>query len=573
MDSEIVRLMRNDTPTLNRRLAMGLAYERMKEVERYVDAVFHSASKGFPEGLKYVGCARCTPAEEYAQAVRKTKARRGMRRKKSGKIFDTARSDVYLMKYFFRFDDPITGESQMLDTVYLYLPFCGPGGTIHINDSRFNIAPVLADRVISISKESIFVRILRDRITFHRMDHTVDFNGMHEQVKIVHSLIHHSDGRKQKLRQTVKANTTMMHYLLCKYGFTETFQRFCGVTPVVGTNLSPLDFPPDEWVICKSVYVGAERRLTRRRPTYVSADVENIQLAFRKEEFTARVRYFVGGFFYVFDHLPQLMKIDWLNDLRQWRVMMGHILWSGDMNAGELISRVTDHITSLDEYVDTITQAQMLDIGLSVDDIYEFFAIVIEKYNSWYLDGVSKISSMYDKELMVLYYVLLDISKAIFGFAFDVKAASKKGLTRDIAQKAAMKHLRPTLIFRINRMSKIVSATDYSGDNMAFKLTCTMVPQSDSAKMPGRGSGRGAAGDESKQLHVSVAEVGSYSAMTKQDPSGRSRTNLAVHTNHKDVVTRNPRLIAMLDAAQEILDLPYRDHSEIEDSSDEAEEF
>jgi hypothetical protein len=570
MDKELVKLVRQDTPTLNPTLARGLAYERIKHVERYINDVFRSAAKGFPEGLRYLGCARCTPAEEYAHATRKRSSRRGMRRKKSGKTHDTARTDVYLMKYFFGFDDPTTGHQETLDTVYLYLPFASPGGTIYINDSRFNISPVLADRVMSVSNESIFVRILRDRITFRRLDHMVDINGQHEIIRVVHSLIHHSDGRKQKLKQTVNAKTCMMHYLLCKYGFTETFQRFTGCTPVVGTNLTTVDFPEDQWVICKSVFVGTARRLTQRRvQPHMGHDNEAIMLAFRREEFTDRVKCFVGGFYYVFDHLPFLMRMAWLDDVRPWRVMMGHILWSGDMNAGELVERVTDHITSLDEYVDSITQAQMADIGLDVKDIYEFFAIVIEKYNSWYIEGSGRINSMYDKELMVLYYVLLDISKAVFGFAFDVKAASKKGLTRENIQKAMMKHLRPQLIYQMNRMSNIVTSAGYAGDNMAFKLTPTMVPQSASARTPGRGdSGRSAADDDSQTLHVSVAEVASYSAMTKQDPSGRSRLNLAVHTNHKDVIVRNPALVKTLDAAQEVLEIPYSAEIEAEDADD-----
>lgn len=565
MDPELSRILSEDAPKLNEALAQGLAYQRMKEAARYVDRVMQSAAASFPEGLHYVRCAPCLPGEEYAQAIRKSKSRRGMRRKKTGKSFDMARSDVYLMKYIFKFDNPQTGQTETLDPVYLYLPFCSPGGVTHINGSRFTIAPVLADRVISISNESIFVRILRDRITFHRMDHTVDIDGVHEQIKVVHSMIHHNDGRKQKLKRTVTANTCMMHYLLCKYGFTETFRRFCDCVPVVGVKLNRADFPESDWVICRSVYVGTDRRMSRRRgPTYAGLSCETIELAFRREEFTSRVQYFVGGFFYVFDHLPFLMRTDWIDDLRQWRVMMGHILWSGDMDVGELYNRVSDHISSLDEYVDAITRAQMQDIGLNVKDIYEFFAIIMEKFNAWYLEGVGRINSMYDKELMVLYYVLLGVSKAIFGFAFDVTAASKKGLTKDAIVKAIQKNLRQTLILQMNRMSEIVSSTGYSGDNMAFKITGTMVPQSASARGPGRGPNQNGASDDSSVLHVSVAEIGSYSSMTKKDPSGRSRLNLAALTDHKDVVRRNPMYQELLEEAQRILEMPYRGHVDLD---------
>jgi len=79
-------------PRVNREVMEGLACTYMKYVENYIDSVFRSASKSFPGCLSYQGYERCTPEEEYREV---SKARNSKR------TFDIAKSDVYLVKYFF----------------------------------------------------------------------------------------------------------------------------------------------------------------------------------------------------------------------------------------------------------------------------------------------------------------------------------------------------------------------------------------------------------------------------------------------------------------------------------------
>jgi hypothetical protein len=110
------------------------------------------------------------------------------------------------------------------------------------------------------------------------------------------------------------------------------------------------------------------------------------------------------------------------------------------------------------------------------------------------------------------------------------------------------------LIHRIVKDHGEITSTGYSGDCMAFKITNQVVPQQNSTRSKGgRGGDRGSISDPSRQLHVSVAEVGSYSGMSKSDPSGRSRLNLCVRLNDKFVIVRDPGLRPLLDEVQEMI--------------------
>lgn len=532
MDNELGRLIDLDTPKLNPDLANGLAVKHFHQVEDYVHQVFKSAARGFPVGLEYMGCRRCTPTEEFAVVTKK---------KGSKRMFDVARSDIYMMQYNFRY------KGEDLEPRYLYLPFVGDAGTITLGGSRFNISPVLMDRVISVGVSNIFVRLLRDRLTFERMSQHYMIDGRRETVQVAWSQIYHKNAKMKKLRPTVKANCTVMHYLLCKYGFKDAFLKFGNCRPVVGgAEINKNVYPESEWVICSSTQVkpkGCGRGFYE--PT-------TIRVAVRKEELTPMVKNMLGGFFYVVDHFPSLMLPEWVDHRRQWMILLGHIIFSGTVNAGKLYDDIDDHMTSLDEYLDGLVVTKLRDIGVPVEDIYQLFGVVIEKFNDWLLAATDKVASMYDKELAILPFSLYEITSAIFKLYFKLKAASKKELTAKEIVATMNLTLRTGLVFSITKGHGEVSTISCPGDNKATKITAMLVPQSSSNRQSSR-KDRAGLNDPSKRLHVSVAEVGGYSNLPKSEPSGRSRLNPHLQVDAKGVVLRKPSYVEWLDSIQELI--------------------
>lgn len=538
MDVELKRLIREDTPQLNPLLANGLATEHMKHVESYVDNVFVSTAKGYPEGFKYLGWMPCSPQEEYNEITRKRIKRQ----------YDVARSDIYYIKLLFEYK----GEKIIR---YLALPFVSVGGNITLGGSRFNISPVISDRVISIGVSSIFVRLLRDRLTFEVVGHSFFMNGVTRTEKVANSTIYHKNAKMKKIKPTVNMKCALTHYLFCKYGFYETFQMFGKCTPVVGTDveINERTHPQEHWVVCES------RKMPLKGLGRGHQATTNVKIAIRKEDWSPMVSALVGGAFYVIDHFAGRCKPEFFKSRTLWKILMGHVIWSGALPEGWLIKEMDKHLVSLDEYIDTLVDEELKQIGCPVKDLYALFGIIIENFSDWVLGSANKINSVYDKQLKVLYYVMYEISSAAVKMMFRLKAASDKdaaakmGIKKEMTLKEVIatmnSTLRTGLIYSITKGHGEVSNISSSGDNLAFKVTCNLVPQSNSSRQGSR-KAKVVLGDPSKRLHVSVAEHCGYSFLPKSEPSGRSRLNLVSKIDSQGVLLRDPELAPMLDQVQ-----------------------
>ncbi len=522
-----------DTPRINPDIANGLATKHMSNVENYIDDVFRAVSRDFPEGLQYAGFQRCTPAEEYAFATNKRSNKR---------TYDTARSDIFLIKCFFKFN------GELLPPRFIYLPFVNDGSFINISGSRFTISPVISDKVISLGLSNVFVRLLRDKLTFERMPHNVIFNGSRETVQVVWSLIYHKPQNMKNIKPLIKANCSLVHYLLCKYGFTETFKKYGNCTPVVGgREINSQTYPPDKWVICESACIKPK---SVRDPNYQPPD---IRIAIKIQEFSPMVKNLVAGFFYVADYFPTRISPHFIDNTRLWIILMGHILFSGLIGEGKLYIDVSEHFSSLDEYIDSIMYKKLKEINQPCENIYDLFAVIIKNFNDWIIKARDEICSLYGKELNILYFVLMGITSSILKLHFKLKkAASKRPLTEKDICSTMQQILKPGTIYSINAQHAGVSTVSYSGDNKFFEITANLVLQKSSNRQT-NSSNRASVTDPSKRLHISIPEVAGYLNITKSEPSGRNQINPHVMLDENSNVVRDPAKIPLLDNIQAII--------------------
>lgn len=532
MDIQLRQLMRNKTPPCNPDILEGLAVKHMKHFEEYINNVFVNVSKEFPPELEYVGCARCTPQEEYALATRKTgNARNG------GSFFDFARSDIYLVKYFFRFN------GKDMAPRYMYLPFVGVAGTIFQSGTRYAMSPVLADRVFSIGVNDIFIRLLGAKFTVERQSYNIRVGEYSEAVQVAWSMVHN---RAKKTKSGPK--TTLVHYLLSKYGFTEMFKRFCNCVPVVGNNEITIEnFPADKWVICSS--------LQRKPPKFGNKNwtPTTIKIAVRIEDFNLNVKSVIAGFFYIVDYFPERIQKEWLDNTRWWCIMLGHILFSNNISDASLYNDIKEHLESLDKYVDIFSKQSLRELGYDCQDIYQLFSVVIRSMNEWLITSTDKICSMYDKELSVLYFVALGITSAINTAKYKLKAAAKKHFTEREAEKIMNGILTKKLVFTSLKSAHCLSVVSYTGDNMFFKITSILASQTSTNIATGKRN-RSRLTDPAKRLHVSIAEVGQYANLPKSEPTGRERISPHLRLNDRGLVLRDLGKMALLDHTQTLID-------------------
>lgn len=546
MDAELARLIAQETPDPNPDLANGLAVKHLVQVETYVDSIFRALQGGFPDSFSYIRPDRCGPQGDFDEL---TKKKNGSKR-----YYDVAPSQLFMTMLVFKY----RGEEIRRP---LQLPYVEDAGVIYLGGSRFVISPVLSDRVMSVDLSSIFIRFNRGKVTFERTPQYFRANDVQETVDVVHGKIYNRPTKQTgSAKPNVKGETTLVHYLFCKFGVHETFRRFAGAVPIFGDaeTINHRSYPPDQWVFCEAS--GIKPRGVGDKSWAPSP----IRLAVARDQFTPTMRNYIAGLFYILDHFPRRVDLKLFTDEKffnhtgRWRVLMGYLIFGGNMMEGHLHDNVTDHIGSLDEYVDEIMRVKFREIKVPVEDIYQFFGVLIEHFNQWLIEGADKINSLYDKELGVLYYVMEDVTIMINTFYFKLiaSAKSKKEMGKDLKKEDIIdlmnKFLRPGKIYSITKMHQEVSTTSCSGDNKVFKLTSMMVPQAKTSRRAGR-SDSGAMTDPAKILHVSVAEIGGYANMPKSDPSGHSRINIYANVDSKGVVLQNPELAPILVPTQEMI--------------------
>ena len=550
MDPYLAQFIKDSTPKMNSSVLNGLAVEHLPHAMRYIEGIVRNVFNGLLPGLKFERMIKCSPEEEL---------RKEQRRKNDKLVIDIARSDLYLVGLDFSYVDPtkidpLTGKPdlkpQPLQRKYLFLPFAGPAGSITLSGSRYFISPVISDIVLSFERESVFVRLLRDKFAVKRVDHTVYVNNRITTIPVIWSEIYHLS-KERKKEKTNKALCPLMLYLLCRYGLKDTLKKF-GATDCIVGNLDTVNstlYPDDKWSIFQS------SRALKRRGMKNGQQYVDFRVAVPIEKATPYVHALVGSLFYLLDHFPDKFEnIEWLESKEKWMLVMGYIYFGETQHRGILLGDIQEHFKSIDEYLDTIILDKLESVNIKVNDTYELFALIIERFGELMISTSDRINSLYDKELSILYDVLIPVTSSIFNCYFKLKSSAKsnagKGLSvRDI-EKIMEVTIRARAIFGITKTQNGISSLSYSGDNKFLKITSVMNPQKRSG---GKGSSddAGQLKDPEKRLHVSFVDVGNYSNLTGKTPVGSQRLNPYIQLDSHGRVLRSTETREALDKTQE----------------------
>jgi hypothetical protein len=493
---------------MNPLICNGIAVEQIKFAEEYLDKVLRSASVSFPEELTYVGYQRCTPYEEFGE---ETKERYSKRQ------YDIAHSDFYMVKYHFEF------KGERLPPRYMYIPFLDDAGLFKVRGSQFVVNPVITDLLFSVDYEKIFMPITRDKLTFERRTHSLMTTDGRISPSFAWSHIHHLASNRTSFRTnvgyTVKPLSTLAHYLFAKCGLTETYKRYFGIDVVVGSSEITEDtYHPNEWIICQSVGV---------QPMSVKGkgwQPPELKLAIPRSQYRQEIEPLLAATFYLTDLFPDRVKAEWVDEITLWRILLGHVIYKSNESEGKLLEDINHHIQSLDEYIDSLVQESLDEAGVPATDIYELFAYIIENMTKMVIEA--DVSSLYNKRLTVLRYLLLQAVVGIFKFTFNLKRRAgtiNRELRKDDVIKLMDKTLKPTAaVGNITSKHGEVNSMSYPGDNKVPKITSRVILQS---LATGTQQQSGLLKDPSKYLHSSLAEVGSFGNQPKFDPTGQSRIN------------------------------------------------
>lgn len=519
MDDVFSRLIEDNVPRPNRLIMEGLAVHQMKRGEEYLQQSFESANESFPEGLRFVRYERCTPEEEFAIITKMKTSRR---------VFDLSESSLYLVKVIFEFN------GEQIPDRYIYLPYCEKAGIMYLGGTKYHLTPILSSKVLSPERNGIFVRVLRDKITFNRSYHSMIVDDMKTMSYVAWSRIYDKKSKKKgQVAATTKAESTAVHYLLCKYGFDELFRRYFGTVPVYGYDDINVDnYPRSDWVICQSSHVRSKiPPKTFKAERGFNYNPVDIRFAVRRDKWNEHMESYMTGVFYVLDHFPNVFNIRygdrldvWLQSPMIWEIAMGHVLWSGHYGENTLLKNMAEHLGSLDHYADTDAIRKLEQRGYkNIENFYDVLNIIIRDFKDILREGGGNNLCVYGKNLETLYYVYYDITEGLFTANYKLnKQALKKPLDEKHISETLKKFLRMGAIYDLRSGKNVTEAVSCSGDDMYSKLTSKVSEQ---ANRPGssRGGGKRMVLDETKYLDASMIDAGSALFLSNAHPSPMSR--------------------------------------------------
>lgn len=558
MDVRLFQQRDKRLPEFNKDTTGGLVCKHLspEQTMAWIENTIRCGAELYPEGFEFIGSRRCTPYEEYREALNvKVQGKR---------VFDVAKNDVFLVRYDF------TYCGQPLYPQYLYLPFPSPGGLIRLSDKVYTISPVLADKVFSVANEEIFIQVGRAKISFKRDIHTAVIDGKRVTGYLMWSRLHHASGRRTPGTQNVDirlgaVNSTAVHYLFCRYGFLETFERFCRTSPVVldESQYTEEEYPADKWVVCRS---------NKRKPRGVICGDRDYKLKeskalilIERKDYNSIVELFILASFYVIDHFPRELNHEDMLDTWTWKVALGYILFGDHLNEGKVVEDIETHLVSLDGYIDFEAHQSMtpaIDANPAgypwlnqVDNLFDLLGYLIDRMPEMLLHGDSRTSCLYNKQLMINRYVLSNINNSLFGLVFKLVTPRDTKPTLSDLNTMLGKHFGTKLIFNIvssNPKDNIrhgeISSVSNPNDNMFFKITSVMVQQSDSAGPVGKGDID--VNNPGYHLDSSFAEVSGYCVLPPSLPIGIAKINPFVKTTKDGTIVRREEFRTLLDKIQ-----------------------
>lgn len=538
---------------MNPLIMNGYAVECMKHFETYLDTQIKSITGSLPSCLKYVGFKRCTTEEEFNE-ITKLRSMRTGRPRSSQRRYDLADSYTYLVKYFFEYTDQM-GRTSII-TRYIYLPYIDQAGIFKMSGNTFHCFPVISDKVFTPSRDSVFVRLTRDRNNVKNIYHSLRIDGKFEAKYVAWFSIYRKKSDKS-VPKTTDAITCLAHYIFCWHGVTEAFRRYAGITPVIGNEeINENSYPVEEWVICQSGYTQSLGPTTCKDKPYVPS---SIRIAIPRPAWNKQVEDLVAGFFYVVDHFPTRITSNPkdYDSKPLWMILMGHILFSGIYGENKLYTDVKDHFDSIKGNLDTEIRNKLETLGLYFEDYFDLLNYLMVNTTLMLAKKKTNGLNVFGKNLEVLYYMAYPILECFVNLNFALsKLEHSRPLSFPDVQKCLNVEIRTGAIFKITSGRSFTEVVGYSGDSKYPKVTAILSEQENN-----QGGARGAAKrvtiSPDHRLDLSMIILGSILFFPKHHPTPIARVNpWAVIDPKTGTILENPKLSGLIEETRPYIEIP-----------------
>lgn len=520
----------NISPKFNKQAVEGFAYHRMNYAIDYIDRfIKYGCQSKTQTHLKYLGYKELLPKDELKFLFNKT----------SRTEYDIAENDIYLVEFYFQY-----GESEEVMKYMFYVPFMSKGNIIHLSGNKLLVMPVFADKVISVGEKIIFINILTAKYNFTRTYFSVVVNGRFNRIPIINTELYKNQAKKQE--DTTRANTTVMHYLLANYGYTDAMTKLLGFVPMLTYKdqvdgcvvVKSTEQPPQGYIGNKLLY----------QPT-------PIRFAVKEADYNENVLYVIGNLFYIIDNFPEKLSIQDFDSTVVWKRLLGEIIHSGNHSLSYLAEKINAHFNDLNSRFDNITIDKLGDVEVNAVTLIELITVIFQKFNTWIMNASPR-SLYHNKTYEVESFALSNITSRITRIVLDVNKEELRingGILEDkVVDKIFKKYFKTRTVFSLKNEKLFVASIDYCGDHLYPKNTSMVIQQeSDFVNVKKAEVNT----SERKKIVASMATIGSILGLNKNNPTPVIRLNPYVnvdpvtgtvlpHPLYNDIIEKTDQLLA-----------------------------
>lgn len=547
MNSILANVIDTTCPKFNKDVTDGSVKKLLKSCPEYLDAIFKSGIKSLSPkvDMEYMGYRRLTPKEEYKYNFTGSTARNE---------YDIAISDLYMVEFVFRYGNDFIKKP-------IYLPYALDGNILRISNATYAIMPVLSDTVVSPSFNEVFVRLLKDKLSFMSFSYNIIINNERKPAHVVHTKIIRTS--KMRLKAEIgNVETAASFYLLGEYGLKESFRKYVDSADKIKVVMGNVDKLRETHNVYEStkikpkglidkIYNGHDVKICIDKSVPVTHFLEN----------------FITGIIYTLDILPEHASdfVELFNsgevdkEIMYWRIMLGRIAYRNTFSVPTILMGINTHFNILQGYLDSLIKTKLEENGVYVDNFFDLMHYIIQNFNTWLLNSKSYNSDISNRYIDIYYYLLYEI---IIGFNKVIlninKRVEKKtgNLEFKEVNKLFINDFGLKKIFNIVKSSQIAlaiqSISDSSMDIKYPKITALLEDQS-------RGNGVKRASkatfpEATKTLKAQQLYIGSMLFLNKTAPSPVFKSNPYMKYNiYTGKLILDPILTARLDKLENML--------------------
>ena len=506
----------------------GMSTEKMDNCVEYLQRQFRENINN-PKGLKFIKLEMIDPIDAAKKVTTK-----------NSHSYDISRTDFALAYMYYEY------KGVPLQPLPLYVPVMGP--IMYIAGSPYFLRMVLSDKLLSPGEGDIFERVYRGKAKISRADRGVCNMHVMEGTEIKKFRINGDVLTCNYFKPTIPANlkitkceTTLVLYLLTKFGYEKTMEMVLGHVPALTDVPDPTAVDPREDIVFTTSNTAEllpkTKHLIGKEGT---VKITNVGFRVNREVYKKldktgvdRLTNMMCTMFYILDGLPYL-TLEHVDNKEAWIIPFSDTLYGKNNDDQIKALSAKSHLEGLSNYVTGVVLSDIdkefggtLGQDFTTDGFFKLMVVLIHNYDEWRASAALVSAAVTDKRLRLYYYMFVDIITQMN--VLNMLMSSAKNQNLDV--NGVLKVIRGELnIGRMYRMKggggkqgpskpnqAVKPLASYSGDHKYFKVTSDLELQVNisgaMSKRPGGGGSE--SGDPTTLLDSGQCVGGTPNVITK----------------------------------------------------------